>query len=140
MFLLITNKQRTPKWLHKETIQNNYFFEKNYKMQTCAPSQTRTLQRQDWWILRLMMFHNARSPFIVDSLTRRIIKPALSFFMVHQNILLPPSQNISIYRLSRFTFDHSSYSKNLWKYYLFCYDMFYHHIYFKYIIIVFTFL
>ena len=53
--------------------------------------------------------------------------------------VLTPSQNISIYRLSRFMFDHSSYSKNLWKYYLFCYDMFYHRIYFKYIIIVFTF-
>lgn len=38
--------------------------------------------------------------------------------------LLHPSQNISIYRLPRFTFDYSSYSKNLWKYYLFCYDTF----------------
>ena len=116
------------------------FFLKNYyKTQTRAPSHARTLQRQDWWILRLMMFHKARSPFIVDSLTRRIIKPAMSFFMVHQNILLPPSQNISIYRLPRFTFHHSSYSKNLWKYYLFCYDMFYYRIYLEYILIVFIF-
>jgi hypothetical protein len=29
--------------------------------------------------------------------------------------------------------------KKLWKYYLFYYDMFYHNIYFKYIIIIFTF-
>jgi hypothetical protein len=49
------------------------------------------------------------------------------------------SLNVSIRCLLQFTFDHSSYSKNLWIYYLFCYDMFYHHIYFKYIIIIFTY-
>jgi hypothetical protein len=41
--------------------------------------------------------------------------------------------------ISAFHIDHLSYSKKLWKYYLFCYDMFYHHIYFNYIIIIFTF-
>jgi hypothetical protein len=51
-------------------------------------------------------------------------------------LLLPPSQNICTCWLLRFTFDHSSYSKKLWKCYLFCYEMFYHRIYFKYIIIV----
>ena len=116
-----------------------FFLKKYYKTQTRAPSHARTLQRQDWSILRFMMFDKARSPFIVESLTMQIIKPAMNFFMVHQNILLPPSQNISIYRLPQFTYDHSSYSKNLWKYYLFRYDIFYHSIYFKYIIIAFIF-
>jgi hypothetical protein len=53
--------------------------------------------------------------------------------------VLPPSQNICTCWLLRFTFDHSSYTKKLWKCYLFCYDMFYHCIYFKYIIIIFVF-
>jgi hypothetical protein len=52
--------------------------------------------------------------------------------------LLPLSQNIKSCWLLLITFDRSSYSKNLWKYYLICYDMFYHHVYFKYIIIIFT--
>jgi hypothetical protein len=52
----------------------------------------------------------------------------------------PPSQNIcTCWWVLRFTFDHSSYSKKLWKCYLFCYDMFYHRIHFKYIIIIFVF-
>ena len=54
-------------------------------------------------------------------------------------LVLHSSQNINIYRLPRFMFDHSFYSKNLWKYYLFCYDMFYHCIYLKSILIVFIF-
>jgi hypothetical protein len=54
-------------------------------------------------------------------------------------LLLPPSQNICTFWLRRFIFDHSSYLKKIVNYYLFCYDMFYHLIYFRYIIIVFTF-
>jgi hypothetical protein len=54
-------------------------------------------------------------------------------------MLLPLSLNISIRWLLLVVFNHSSYSKNLWKYYLFCYDMFYHYTYFKYFIIIFTF-
>jgi hypothetical protein len=47
----------------------------------------------------------------------------------------PPSQNIcTCWWLLRFTFDHLSYSKKLWKCYLFCYDMFYHRIHFKFCI------
>ena len=56
-----------------------------------------------------------------------------------QKLVLSPSQNISICWLLPIMFDHSSYSKNLRKYYLFCYDKFYYHIYLKYILIVFIF-
>ena len=48
------------------------------------------------------------------------------------------SQNISICWLLLIIFDHSSCSKNLRKYYLFCYDMFYHRIYLKHTSIVFS--
>ena len=49
--------------------------------------------------------------------------------------ILPPSQNINICWLLLIMFDYSSCSK----YYLFCYDIFYHHIYLKYMLIVFIF-
>jgi hypothetical protein len=63
----------------------------------------------------------------------------LQHSLVIDFIILPLSLKISICWLFLMTFDYSSYSKNLWKYYLFCYDMFYHRIYFKCNIIIFIF-